>query len=69
VRRGLRRADEEAPDDHWKYRDAKLENDLKDAYYKHRGWNNEGIPTRETLQEMDLDYIAEDLVQREILTG
>ncbi len=69
IRLGLKREDEEAPGDHWKYRDAKLENDLKEAYYKHRGWNNEGIPTRETLVRMGLDYIAEDLEQRGILTS
>ena len=27
----------------------------------------EGIPTKETLQELDLDYVAEDLEQRGII--
>ena len=31
-----------------------------------KGWNNNGIPTKETLQELDLDYIYEDFKQRGI---
>ena len=68
VRRGLRRADEKPPDDHWKKRFPELEDKLLDAYYKFKGWNNEGIPTKETLHELALDYIAEDFLRRGILT-
>jgi benzoyl-CoA reductase subunit BamB len=67
VRRGLRRADEKPPEDHWRKRFPELETQLLDAYYKFRGWNNDGVPTKETLHELGLDYIAEDFEQRGIL--
>ncbi len=68
VRRGLRRADEKPPEDHWKKRFPELEAKLLDAYYKFKGWNNDGIPTKEALQKLALDYVAEDFLQRGILT-
>jgi benzoyl-CoA reductase subunit BamB len=68
VRRGLRRADEKPPEDHWKKRFPELEEKLLDAYYKFKGWNNQGIPNRESLHELDLDYVSEDFLQRGILT-
>ena len=67
VRRGLRRADEKPPEDHWKKRFPELEEKLLDAYYKFKGWDHQGIPTKETLQELDLAYVAEDLEQRGII--
>jgi benzoyl-CoA reductase subunit BamB len=67
VRRGLRRADEKPPEDHWKKRFPELEAKLLDAYYKFKGWDNEGIPTKETLEKLDLGYVAEDLEQRGII--
>jgi benzoyl-CoA reductase subunit BamB len=67
VRRGLRRADEKPPEDHWKKRFPELEEKLLDAYYKFKGWNHDGIPTKETLHELGMDYIAEDLEQRGII--
>jgi benzoyl-CoA reductase subunit BamB len=67
VRRGLRRADEKPPEDHWKKRFPELEEKLLDAYYKFKGWNKDGIPTKETLKELDLGYVAEDLEQRGII--
>jgi aldehyde:ferredoxin oxidoreductase len=67
VRRGLRRADEKPPEDHWKKRFPELEEKLLDAYYKFKGWNNQGIPTKESLQELDLAYVAEDFEQRGII--
>jgi benzoyl-CoA reductase subunit BamB len=67
VRRGLRRADEKPPEDHWKKRFPELEEKLLDAYYKFKGWNHDGIPTIETLHKLGLDYIAEDLEQRGII--
>jgi len=67
VRRGLRRADEKPPEDHWKKRFPELEAKLLDAYYKFKGWDHQGIPTKGTLQELDLAYIAEDLEQRGII--
>lgn len=64
VRKGLRRADERPPEDHWKSRFPEYEAELHDKYYEFKGWNKEGIPTRETLRELDLDYVGEDLEQR-----
>ena len=38
---------------------------MLDEYYEVRGWDVEtGIPTRETLHELGLDDIAEDLQKR-----
>ncbi len=67
VRRGLRRADEKPPEDHWKKRFPELEEKLLDGYYKFKGWNNDGIPTKETLHELGMDYISEDFEQRGII--
>jgi benzoyl-CoA reductase subunit BamB len=67
VRRGLRRADEKPPEDHWKKRFPELEAKLLDAYYKFKGWNHDGIPTKETLHELGMDYVVEDLEQRGII--
>ena len=68
IRRGMRRKDEKPPEDHWKKRFPELEEELLDAYYEFKGWNNEGIPTKESLHELGLDYVSEDLIQRGILT-
>jgi benzoyl-CoA reductase subunit BamB len=67
VRRGMRRADEKPPEDHWKKRFPELENQLLDAYYQHKGWDKQGIPTRQSLQELELAYVAGDLEQRGII--
>ena len=67
IRRGMRRADEKPPEDHWKKRFPELEEALLDGYYKFKGWNKDGIPTKETLQELDLAYVAEDFEQRGII--
>jgi aldehyde:ferredoxin oxidoreductase len=67
VRRGLRRADEKPPEDHWKKRFPELEAKLLDEYYKLKGWDNQGIPTKESLHELGMDYVAEDLEQRGII--
>jgi len=69
IRRGLRRADEKPPEDHWKKRFPELEAQLLDAYYKFKGWNEQGIPTKETLQELALNYVGEDFLRRGILTN
>jgi len=69
VRRGLRRADEKPPEDHWKKRYPELEEELLDAYYQFKGWNNQGIPTKETLDGLGLDYVRGDFEQRGIYNG
>lgn len=68
IRRGMRRKDEKPPKDHWKRRFPELEKELLDTYYKFKGWNNDGIPTKETLHDLGLDYVFEDFVKRGILT-
>jgi benzoyl-CoA reductase subunit BamB len=67
VRRGLRREDEKPPEDHWKKRFPDLEAQLLDAYYKFKGWDSQGVPTKSSLQELDMAYIAVDLEQRGII--
>ncbi len=69
VRRGMRRADEKPPEDHWKKRFPELEENLLTTYYTFKGWNYEGIPTRDTLEKYELSYVADDLEQRGILTN
>jgi benzoyl-CoA reductase subunit BamB len=68
IRRGMRRKDEKPPENHWKKRFPELEKELLDTYYKFKGWNNDGIPTKASLHEMGLDYVVEDFVKRGILT-
>jgi len=67
VRRGLRRIDEKPPEDHWKKREPEMETKLLDAYYEFKGWTNDGIPTRETLDKLGLDYVSRDFLERGIL--
>jgi aldehyde:ferredoxin oxidoreductase len=69
VRRGLRRKDERPPEDHWKRRFPEFEAQVHDEYYKFKGWNKEGIPTKETLDKLGLNYVSEDLERRGILTN
>ena len=64
TRRGMRRKDERPPEDHWRKRFPEMEVKILDEYYKFKGWNNEGIPTKETLDELGLDYAGQDLEQR-----
>jgi aldehyde:ferredoxin oxidoreductase len=69
VRRGLRRKDERPPEDHWRRRFPEFEAKVHDEYYKFMGWNSEGIPTKEILDKLGLDYVSQDLQQRGILTN
>jgi aldehyde:ferredoxin oxidoreductase len=69
VRRGLRRKDEKPPEDHWKKRFPEYEAKILDEYYEYKGWNKEGIPKKETLERLELDFVAQDLVRRGILEG
>jgi len=69
VRRGLRRKDERPPEDHWAVRDEAFEQKLLDDYYAFKGWNKDGIPTKETLDKLGLNYVSEDFIKRGILTG
>jgi aldehyde:ferredoxin oxidoreductase len=66
-RRGLTRADEKPPEDHWKNRFPEYEESLLSTYYKYKGWNLSGVPTRAKLHELNLDDVADDLEKRGIL--
>ena len=66
IRRGMSRKDEVPPENHWKKRFPELEKELLDTYYKYKGWNNNGIPTKESLNELGLDYVYEDFEKRGI---
>lgn len=68
IRRGMRRADEKPPENHWKKRFPELEAKLLDAYYSLKGWNMQGIPTKESLHDLELDEVCADLEQRGILS-
>ncbi len=67
IRRGMRRKDEKPPENHWKHRFPELEKELLDTYYKFKGWNEDGIPTKETLEALGLDYVAQEFLERGIL--
>jgi aldehyde:ferredoxin oxidoreductase len=66
-RRGLTRADDKPPEDHWKHRYPELEQELLSAYYRFKGWNQNAIPTRWRLEELDLGYVADELEELGIL--
>ncbi|MBA7715671.1 putative oxidoreductase YdhV [subsurface metagenome] len=40
---------------------------LKGVYYKLRGWDENGLPTRSKLEELDLKDVADGLEQRGLL--
>jgi len=67
VRRGMRRKDERPPEDHWAVRNEEAEQKLLSDYYAYRGWNEEGIPTAQTLDKLGLDYVKTDFEDRGIL--
>jgi benzoyl-CoA reductase subunit BamB len=68
VRRGMRRKDDKPPENHWKKRFPDLEKELLDTYYRFKGWNAEGVPTKESLHDLGLDDVAQEFVKRGILT-
>ncbi len=69
IRRGMRRADEQPPANHWKNRFPELEKNLLDSYYKLKGWNEDGIPTKETLEELGLGYVAAEFERTGVYGG
>ena len=66
VTRGLRRKDERPPEDHWAVRDEEYEQKLLSDYYEFKGWNRDGIPTKETLEALNLNFVAEDFKENGI---
>ncbi len=69
VKRGLRRADEKPPEDHWAVRDHEFEQELLDDYYDFKGWTRDGIPTKETLDSLELGFVTEEFLKTGVLTG
>jgi aldehyde:ferredoxin oxidoreductase len=69
ARLGLRRYMERPPEDHWAVRNEEYEQQLLTKYYDFKGWTFDGIPTKETLENLSLGYVAEDLIKRGILAG
>jgi benzoyl-CoA reductase subunit BamB len=67
IRRGMRRKDDKPPENHWKKRFPELEAQLLDEYYKLKGWNHDGIPTKESLDDLGLGYVSDDFLKRGIL--
>lgn len=65
--RGLRREDEKPPEDHWAVRDPELEKKLLDEYYRFKGWNHEGIPTKDTLIRYGLDFVIPEFERKNLL--
>lgn len=80
--RGCRRADdmpnykclhEECPGDHpagpvpLPAIDREKYEGILDQYYEYRGWDNEGIPSRERLEALDLKYVADKLAQHKLI--
>ncbi|MEE4261856.1 MAG: aldehyde ferredoxin oxidoreductase N-terminal domain-containing protein [Desulfobacteraceae bacterium] len=68
ISRGMRRKDDKPPENHWKKRFPELEKELLDTYYEFKGWNNDGIPTKASLDELGLDFVGEEFIKRGILT-
>ncbi len=67
ILRGVKREDERPPQDHWKHRFPEIEENLLTTYYHYKGWNYDGVPTKERLHELDLDYVADELQRRGVL--
>ena len=67
MRRGMTRADDAPPADHWRHRFPELEENLLTTYYNFKGWNDDGVPTRMRLEELDLGYVADELEELGIL--
>ena len=74
-RLGLRRKDDTVPDRFFKMTPrppyqpldrGKFDNYL-DCYYRVRGWNSQGVPTGETLAELDLGFVAEEFERTGVL--
>jgi len=66
--RGVRRKDDKPPENHWKKRFPELEKELLDTYYAFKGWNEQGIPTEESLRDLGLDYVYQEFVSRGVYT-
>ncbi|MBN2543020.1 aldehyde dehydrogenase [bacterium] len=66
VRRGMRRKDEVTPPNLQTIGGHEIEQRLLDDYYKFKGWDKDGIPTKETLGKLGLEYVQKDFEKRGI---
>ena len=66
ISRGMRRKDDKPPANHWKKRFPELERELLDTYYTFKGWNQNGIPTKECLDDLGLKYVTKEFEKRGI---
>ena len=66
VRRGMSRKDEVIPLNLHTTGGRESEQKLLDDYYKFKGWDKDGIPSRETLEKLGLEYVQKDFEQRGI---
>jgi aldehyde:ferredoxin oxidoreductase len=66
VRRGMRREDEILPSSQRTVGGYDSEKKLLDDYYEFKGWYKSGIPTKETLVKLGLEYVQEDFERRGI---
>jgi aldehyde:ferredoxin oxidoreductase len=72
---GIRRKDDKIPEKYFQKTppppylqlDPDKFKQMIDEYYRLRGWNSEGIPRKETLEELGLDYVRLELERRGIL--
>ncbi len=69
VKRGMRRKDERPPEDHWAIRDEAFEQKLLDDYYAFKGWTKDGIPSKKTLDFLNLEFVSKDFIENGIITG
>ena len=54
------------PEHRWLKQEPEMEQKLLDAYYEFKGWTDDGIPGKETLDRLGLTYVGEDFVTRGI---
>lgn len=72
---GIRKKDDSVPEKYFRITpqppyfklDREKFNKMVSTYYKLRGWNSEGIPTKEELNSLGLEFVCRELEQRQIL--
>ena len=69
ARLGMRRKDDCVPADFYRDREPEAEARTITEFYKFSGWDDEGIPTKESLEALGMGYVSEDLERRGILSG
>jgi aldehyde:ferredoxin oxidoreductase len=67
IRRGMRRKDDKPPAEPLEEKISRTGKGTSGYLLQFKGWNEKGIPTKESLNELGLDYVAEDFDQRGIL--